>query len=351
MGSPGQITQGEPSIPHMRPIPSYGSLPSSTLRPNRNRSVSYVVAHTPPSGVNMAGARNLRHSLVRLSRDSRPRPPLPESRWSLFEQLMENEGQLRSPVTRDRRHLVSSEHSSPVSVTPEAASTDCDPFDNVLQSHPQEHNTLEASVELSNGHHDPTESEDNSKVCLNGSSATSAPTLLSRHRFSPLQAPTIPILWKNILKCAVAYLIASLFTFSPYLSGFLSDISTPGAGNGLPAPTGHMIATMYVSSFTSFLDTMLIICSAIYYNPAKTMGGMMEANSYCSIAFLYAAFVCLGSMSMFWSLEVIPGWEWLGDALVILWVGVSMWGLTWIKVWMDKPTFNSGMSIKGFNSC
>lgn len=325
VGSPGQITQGEPSIPHMRPIPSYGSLPSSTLRPSRNRSVSYVVAHTPPSGVNMAGARNLRHSLVRLSR---PRPPLPESRWSLFEQLMENEGQLRSPMTRDRRHLVSSEHSSAGSVTPEAASTDCDPFDNVLQLHPQEHNILEASVELSNGHHDPTESEDNSKPCLNCPSATSAPTLLSRHRFPPLQAPTIPVLWKNILKCAVAYLIASLFTFSPYLSGFLSDISTPGAGNGLPAPTGHMIATI-----------------AIYYNPAKTMGGMMEANSYCSIAFLYAAFVCLGSMSMFWSLEVIPGWEWLGDALVILWVGVSMWGLTWIKVWMDKPTFNSACSM------
>jgi hypothetical protein len=77
----------------------------------------------------------------------------------------------------------------------------------------------------------------------------------------------------------------------------------------------------------------------------------MEADSYCSIAFLYAAFVCLGSMSMFWYLEVRPGWEWLGDALAILWIGVSMWGLTWMRAWMNKPTFNSGMSIKGFNSC
>ncbi|KAG1889875.1 Fusaric acid resistance protein-like-domain-containing protein [Suillus subluteus] len=245
---------------------------------------------------------------------------------------MENEGQLRSPMTRDRRHLVNSshrsEHSSAGPLTSEATATDCDPFNNVLQSHPQEHNTREASFEQSSGHHGPTESEDQFKASFDGSSATSVSTLLSRHRFLPLQVPTIPVLWKNVLKCAVAYLIASLFTFSPYLSGFFSDISAPGAGNGLPSPTGHMIATI-----------------AIYYNPAKTIGGMMEADSYCSIAFLYAAFVCLGSMSMFWSLEVRPGWEWLGDALVILWVGVSMWGLTWIRAWMDKPTFNSACSM------
>lgn len=331
VGSPGQISLGEPNIPPMRPIPSFGSLPSSTLRPSlgRDRSVSLVVAHTPPPEVNMASAQNLRESLVRLSR---VRPPPPESQWSLFEQLMENEGQLRSPMTRDRRHLVNSSHrpelSSVGSVTSEATSTDCDPFDNVLQSHPQEHNTREVSFEQSIGHHDPTESEDEFQARSNGSSATSIPISPPRHRFPPLQVPTIPVLWKNVLKCAVAYLIASLFTFSPYLSGFFSDISTPGAGNGRPSPTGHMIASI-----------------AVYYNPAKTMGGMMEADSYCSIAFLYAAFVCLGSMSMFWSLEVRPGWEWLGDALVILWIGFSMWGLTWMKVWMAKPTFNSACSM------
>jgi hypothetical protein len=347
VGSPGQITLGEPNISHMRPIPSYSSLPSSTLRPGlgRDRSVSLIVAHTPPLEFNMASSQNLRESLGRLSR---VRPPPPESQWSLFEQLMENEGQLRSPIARDRRRLVNSshrsEHSSAGPPTSEATSTDCDPFDNVL--HPQE-----ASFEQSNGHCDPTESEDESQPCSDSSSATSVPTSPSRHWFPPLQVPTIPVLWKNVLKCAVAYLIASLFTFSPYLSGFLSDISTPGAGNGLPSPTGHMIATMYASSFTSILVVTLIIRSAVYYNPAKTMGGMMEADSYCSIAFLYAAFVCLGSMSMFWYLEVRPGWEWLGDALAILWVGVSMWGLTWMRAWMTKPTFNSGMSITGSNSC
>ncbi|KAG2365373.1 hypothetical protein BDR07DRAFT_1398873 [Suillus spraguei] len=282
---------------------------------------------TPPLEVNIASAQHHRESLVRLSRVT---PTSPESQWSLFEQLMENEGQLRSPMTRDKCHLVNSSHRSEHSAmrypTSEVASADCDSFDNVLQSHPQEYNTGGPSFEQSNGHHDPTESADESQAYSDSSPATSVPTSPSPHRFSPLQVPTIPVLWKNVLKCAVAYLFASLFTFSPYLSGFFSDVSTPGAGNGLPSSTGHMIASI-----------------AVYYNPAKTMGGMMEADSYCSIAFLYAAFVCLGSMSMFWYLEVRPGWEWLGDALVILWVGVSMWGLTWMKVWMAKPTFNSGI--------
>ncbi|KAG2074050.1 hypothetical protein BDR04DRAFT_1134000 [Suillus decipiens] len=329
VGSPGQTTLGEPSE---RPIPSYGSLPSSTLPPclGRDRSVSLIVAHTTsPLEVNIASAQHLRESLVRLSRvTSTP----PESQWSLFEQLMENEGQLRSPMTRDRRHLMNSshrsEHSSMKYPPSEATFTDRDSSDNVPQSHLQEYNTGEASFEQYNGHHDPTESEDESQARSNDSPATSVPISPSLNRFPPLQVPTIPVLWKNVLKCAVAYLIASLFTFSPYLSGLFSDVSTPGVGNGLPLSTGHMVASI-----------------AVYYNPAKTMGGMMEADSYCSIAFLYAAFVCLGSMSMFWYLEVRPGWEWLGDALVILWVGVSMWGLTWMKVWMAKPTFNSACSM------
>ena len=70
---------------------------------------------------------------------------------------------------------------------------------------------------------------------------------------------------------------------------------------------------------------------------------MIEADSYCFIALLYSAFICLSSMSMFWWLEVKPGWEWLADMLVLLWIGVSMSGVAWTKVWMNKPTFNTGI--------
>lgn len=54
--------------------------------------------------------------------------------------------------------------------------------------------------------------------------------------------PTLTRLQKNILKCSVAYLIGSLFTFVPYLSGFISDIIPNGSDEG-PSPSAHMVAT------------------------------------------------------------------------------------------------------------
>ncbi|KAJ8586641.1 hypothetical protein M405DRAFT_743289 [Rhizopogon salebrosus TDB-379] len=231
---------------------------------------------------------------------------------------MENEGQLTSPG----RHAVNASHRSQLSSAGASASeNNVDPFHTAPRS---------PELERTHGYSSHFESENESQAdqaSSDDSSATAIPQP-ANSRFLPFQVPVIPILWRNVLKCAVSYLLASLFTFSPYLSGFISDISSPGPGTSGPSPTGHMVASI-----------------AVYYNPAKTMGGMMEADSYCSIAFLYAAFVSLGGMSMFWSLEVKPGWEWLADALVILWVGIGMWGLSWMKVWMAKPTFNSACSM------
>lgn len=56
--------------------------------------------------------------------------------------------------------------------------------------------------------------------------------------------PHLATLHRNILKCAIAYLIASLFTFVPSLSRYVSDISTGVRGKGIPSPSAHMIATV-----------------------------------------------------------------------------------------------------------
>jgi hypothetical protein len=80
----------------------------------------------------------------------------------------------------------------------------------------------------------------------------------------------------------------------------------------------------------------------VYFNPAKTMGAMVEADLYCFVGLVYSAFVCLASMTMFWWLETKPGWEWLADILVIVWIGVSMSVVAWMKVWMASPSFNTG---------
>ncbi|KAF8900636.1 hypothetical protein CPB85DRAFT_1325021 [Mucidula mucida] len=101
-----------------------------------------------------------------------------------------------------------------------------------------------------------------------------------------------------------------------------------GPGERRPHPSGHMIATI-----------------AVYYNPAKTMGAMLEADLFCLFGVVYAAFVCLSSMSMFWWFEDTPGWEVWGDLVAILWVGVSMSFLAWMKVWMGSPQFNTACSM------
>lgn len=160
---------------------------------------------------------------------------------------------------------------------------------------------------------------------------------------------TLSPLSRNILKCCIAYFIGSMFTYCPYLSSFIADIR--GEGDRRPSPSGHMVATVLVfryrvPRFSSSKDS----CSAVYFNPAKTIGGMLEADVYCLIGLLYATFVSLCSMSMYWFFEVKPGWEWLADTLVILWVGVGMSGMAYMKMWMARPSFNTGMPAV-FHNC
>ena len=77
---------------------------------------------------------------------------------------------------------------------------------------------------------------------------------------------------------------------------------------------------------------------------------MLEADTFCLMGVIYATFVSLGSMSMYWFFEVRAGWEWLADLLVVVMIGVGMSVVAWMKVWMAKPTFNTGMYII-FGSC
>ena len=86
------------------------------------------------------------------------------------------------------------------------------------------------------------------------------------------------------------------------------------------------------------------LCSAVYYNPAKTLGGMIESNIYCVMGLGFASFISLGSMYTYWALEPHEGWEWLADALVLIWIGVGMSLVAWFKLWIARPTFNPGQT-------
>ncbi|KAF8507480.1 Fusaric acid resistance protein-like-domain-containing protein [Hysterangium stoloniferum] len=168
---------------------------------------------------------------------------------------------------------------------------------------------------------DDPESSPNSELSASSSSIKHQPQ-------SFWQIPEPSRLQKNVLKCSLAYLLASLFTFIPYLSGFLADVPSRGKWGGGPSPSGHMVATIVA-----------------YFVPAKTVGAMVEADIYVIFGVAFSSFVSLGSMGMFWFLEVRPGWEWLADALALSWIAGAIIVVAWLKVWMARPSFNTACSM------
>ncbi|KAJ3519837.1 hypothetical protein NMY22_g13018 [Coprinellus aureogranulatus] len=144
--------------------------------------------------------------------------------------------------------------------------------------------------------------------------------------------PPVPVVYRNTLKCAIAYLIASLFTFEPHLSALFSGLVSYGNSGDpserLPLPSGHMVATI-----------------AVYFNPAKTIGAMIEADLFVLMGLVYTSIVSLGAMAMYWFFELKPGWEWMADLVVLTWIGLSMSVIAFLKVWMANPSFNTACSM------
>jgi hypothetical protein len=56
--------------------------------------------------------------------------------------------------------------------------------------------------------------------------------------------PKLPTLYRNILKCSIAYFLGSLFTYYPPLSRFISDLTQDGPVEKYPSAMGHMVATV-----------------------------------------------------------------------------------------------------------
>ncbi|KAG8758649.1 hypothetical protein FRC14_007704 [Serendipita sp. 396] len=142
------------------------------------------------------------------------------------------------------------------------------------------------------------------------------------------QVPTFSTLQRNLFKCAIAYFIASLFTFIPTLSNLLSYISTFGRQRNLPSPSAHMVATVVV-----------------YYNPAKTTGGMFEADVFCLMGVFFALFITCASILSSWIIDNHPLLEWLGDLTILTWIGIAITVISWMKVWINKASFNTASSM------
>lgn len=160
-----------------------------------------------------------------------------EHQWTVFGQLMENE--LRGSETRRvKRH--------PSQMTPASESqSDYFTYSSVGEDRASRVESPVADLPPSrNDIPDDDYDSDISETSIRPSFAEPVPRWYSIRRL-----PKLSNLHRNIVKCAIAYFIASLFTFSPYLSSFVSDITSDNEpGDTGPSPAGHMVATVYVMS-------------------------------------------------------------------------------------------------------
>lgn len=181
-----------------------------------------------------------------------PRPSLkelanrerhPEQQWSLFGQLMENEGYL-SPKPASTLHgrrdsgsdYFGQETTSTVSgLSPRlrgvGASYARQSVNSIRTASP-----VRSSLFNEAGPED-YDSDDHSSFTSTIHAPT--PSQQSWHSYFSLSRLSPSLISRNVLKCAIAYFIGSLFTFSPFLSKLISnmDSSTPSA-------SAHMVSTM-----------------------------------------------------------------------------------------------------------
>ena len=240
-GSPNYITgDGEPSTPRDRRLPSQASLPIQTRHPLLGRRSFSYGASDRTSTTNSAP-----HAPASPRRSTAPLPPHPRQ-WSLFGQLMENGTLFRSsvPVPPGPRRT-SSDQPSRLSQVPSVdqllvGEPLSDVFSTRLPPHPHARSAQEVSSDQLSGTEEDRSSQGSEETAT---ATTRAPRTAIAH-WIPLRVPTIPLLWKNMLKCSVAYFIASLFTFHPSLSRFFGDLTSYGSAGDGPYPSAHLIATM-----------------------------------------------------------------------------------------------------------
>ncbi|GAA5931638.1 uncharacterized protein JCM15063_001523 [Sporobolomyces koalae] len=129
---------------------------------------------------------------------------------------------------------------------------------------------------------------------------------------------------KNVLKCVLAYTLASLFTFIPALSEF---VGAPWDVEG-PVRNAHAIAT-----------------TSVYFMPARTKGGMLETDLLLFFGAIYAVILTTSSMAFSMlceRLDILP----VGHLLVLLvWIGGGYGLMVYMKVALGKPTISTACSL------
>lgn len=120
---------------------------------------------------------------------------------------------------------------------------------------------------------------------------------------------------QRVLKCSFAYFLASLFTFVPALN----------AAIGYNRTSSHLVAT-----------------ATVFFNPAKTLGGMIEAAAYGWGYVFFALTISLGSMvttdffvdrNLYRTAHAIS---------LMFWLAGATWIIAFFKAYWNKPPVATG---------
>ena len=218
VGSPSPNALGELSIDSTAPVSSS----RNTVRSRRLTTAPYAL----PSG-SQSNRRSSEYS----------------RQWSLFGQLMEIEGLPSSIGSTPRLSRPNSDGN--ISVREHVASSPgLSPQTRLSSSFHTQYSTEPISYDAPLPIHPITNNYEPDSLSSSVASldVPSRPT----QSYLPFRPLTFTNIHRNVLKCAIAYFVASLFTFSPHLSRFISDLSSYGPNDPTtPSPSGHMVATMY----------------------------------------------------------------------------------------------------------
>jgi len=205
-----------------------------------------LLASAPPLPNTPSSNRPRRTSSRPNSSATPPQNRQPEHQWTLFGQLMENEGHLGvSPASNSNRSLRESEINSFMrrGSSPSDSSHFFEPTHKPLEQRVfQEASPLRgdlAAQQIRSSEHEYDSDDYSSSHSVSRSPSSSRTSSLSCPLF---RRPSISLVWRNVFKCAIAYFIGSLFTFTPYLSRLLADVTS--GSSPIPSPSGHMVATM-----------------------------------------------------------------------------------------------------------
>ncbi|KAK3685044.1 Fusaric acid resistance protein-like-domain-containing protein [Podospora appendiculata] len=123
---------------------------------------------------------------------------------------------------------------------------------------------------------------------------------------------------RGVLKCTLAYTIASLATFYSPISDFLGK------------PDGkHVVATI-----------------TVYFHPARTAGSMIEAILIAIIAVAYAEAVSILSICTSVLFGGVWGWITFAHTLVlVVFIGGGFGFMGWVKQTMNNPLVNVGSTL------